>query len=35
VRQIPSIMIGGSNANRLCEAMGHMGMEVVDITSGG
>ncbi len=35
VRQIPSIMIGGSNANRLREAMGHMGMEVVDITSGG
>jgi hypothetical protein len=35
VRQIPSIMIGGSNANRLREAMGHMGKEVVDITSGG
>jgi hypothetical protein len=35
VRQIPSIMIGGSNANRLLEAMGHMGKEVVDITSGG
>jgi hypothetical protein len=34
-RQIPSIMIGGSNANRLREAMGHMGKEVVDITSGG
>ncbi len=32
-RQIPSIMIGGSNANRLREAMGHMGKEVV--TSGG
>ncbi len=31
-RQIPSIMIGGSNANRLREAMGHMGKEVVDIT---
>jgi hypothetical protein len=35
VRQIPSIMISGSNANRLREAMGHMGKEVVDITSGG
>jgi hypothetical protein len=33
--QIPSIMIGGSNASRLREAMGHMGKEVVDITSGG
>jgi hypothetical protein len=35
MRQIPSIMIGGSNASRLREAMGHMGKEIVDITSRG
>jgi len=34
-RQVPSIMIGGSNANRLREAMVLMGKEVADITSGG